>query len=361
MGVLDLGAGAADGLETLLARMLEEDRFAETQRSNQADEAYRGDSLRINEGIRREQQKANTINQQRLDQDRDHNRTVRTVSMRPIGATVSPQEMEREVAAGTPEALYDQQPEQIPSTSFGSAGTRQNEGKSAQILFKGTQSAQDTERRISDAERARDEANRDRDAARAINAAREGRLQSYGPPVVFVGDSNSPTGSRGVARPDAVGQPGPAAATATARLNAYRRTLQMIQDMKGHTADEYASALGPLDATVGAKVQQFLPKPISSAANKVGLAGGGPKGEQIRTNLNRLKSFASFDEGGKQFTGTEQALLESFLALATQQPETAILRLGELEKSLNNTMRQLETGGGGAGGGSRILSITREP
>lgn len=215
MGILGVGAGAAGGLEDLLARNLAQDKFDEEKRVNTSNEDYRNKALNESTAIRK--QTADDTRQERLrqDQDRNENRVTRTVGFRPIGSTVTPKERENEVAAGVPEALYKEQPPQVASAGVAGGATAPSLAKGSgtafgvkkisnaaapgRIEFTGTEAERSGEGKIADAERRAAQANEDRDAARGIAQHREDRLQSYGAPTVVIQDTGG-TGARVVGR-----------------------------------------------------------------------------------------------------------------------------------------------------------------
>lgn len=71
------------------------------------------------------------------------------------------------------------------------------------------------------------------------------------------------------------------------------------------------------------------------------LGVGNDAEETFRTRLGRLKAREAFAEGGKQFTDTEQRLIDEFIAGANKSGPVAKLRLDETLNHARNTLRNL--------------------
>ena len=364
MGMLDIAAGSGEGLEKLLSRLLAEEKFEEEKRQNLATEDIQRRNLEENSGWRKLQIESQRDAREQADKQRENDRVARVIAMRPIGSSVTQAEMDRETAAGVPGAVYEHVPPQAPSRSFGSAGEKHNPAMPADIKFKGTQSQLHSAERIADAEERARRVDEDRDANRDIAERREDRITSYGSPVINIFDPNSPTGNRIVPRGSAEVQGGnasaPAAATQTARINAYKRTIGLIDNLlaENPNPDDFSAALGAYDATIGSAANSYLPKGVKDVLGP-GLTGGGQKGDKIRTTMEALRAFTSFDEGGKQFTGTEKELLDAFLQDVKSQPEVALQRLMEARKRAQATLDQITQQGSGTT--SRIRGIRPRP
>lgn len=150
---LATGAGAGVGLQELLAHKMREAQMqqqqqvqnaniehqqgtlAETSRSHMAEEALRGRQIDSSSADRELQRNLSAQNQSNIDQDRDANRILSTIKMRPIGSDVPFDEMSRETGAGAPSSLYDQAPgDALPNGDVGPPLPK--------IKFKGTQDQQ---------------------------------------------------------------------------------------------------------------------------------------------------------------------------------------------------------------------------
>lgn len=106
MGILDVGAGAATGLEHELARQLADEKFAESKRATRATEGYRNRSLEESTALRQQSQQSLDDNRKAAQQQQTDNRVSRTVAFRPVGSKVTPEEYDQERAAGVPEGVY---------------------------------------------------------------------------------------------------------------------------------------------------------------------------------------------------------------------------------------------------------------
>lgn len=327
--LLSLGAGAGDGLEQLLSRLMAEERLrheqariSETGRANKARESLDERQLIESSALRRATQAS--TDRDRADRERD--RTVdnirQTVKLRPIDSTVTSGERDREVGVGgIPEGNYAYRPPSMGmSTPQGEVGPSEE-----RISWLGTpeQRAAMTNQRLLD---------EDRDANRRIRSHAEDRITGWGPPTITIGDPAAPGGSRIVGR-DQIPKEGAAAplpAGERTRVDAIRETIALLDEIEKHPDKDFEGALGLWDATVGAAAHNY--------AGVDALGGGGSAGESLRDKLNALKARASFQEGGKQFTGTERDLLNSFLADVKHNPQAARTRLKEFRKSAERAL-----------------------
>lgn len=130
MGMLEYGAGAAKGLEQYLAEELAKEKMGEEVRSNKAGEELQGRQLNESSALRRENAAATNAERMRQDEDRNQNRIRQTVSMRPVGSNVTPDERTAETAAGVPSALYKNNLPQVDSRSMAAGVTAPSRGNS---------------------------------------------------------------------------------------------------------------------------------------------------------------------------------------------------------------------------------------
>ena len=79
--------------------------------------------------------------------------------------------------------------------------------------------------------------------------------------------------------------------------------------------------------------------PVGDFFKKFGI--GSDDEESLRTQLGRVRTREAFGEGGKQFTGTEERLVNSFLAGINQNPEMAKVRMNEGLNHARNILRNL--------------------
>ncbi len=155
MGILAMGAGAAEGLNQLLARLLNEEKvrqsqeqISETGRHNLATEGQASRALDINDAYRRDnlstqsQDRALTrADTERRDQNTDLEKKATLqksiVSMRPIGSNVTPEEATADAGIGVSRGSYGE-------FDPGNMGADLQEGgtlpaKPAGMAWKGTQ------------------------------------------------------------------------------------------------------------------------------------------------------------------------------------------------------------------------------
>ncbi len=146
-------------------------------------------------------------------------------------------------------------------------------------------------------------------------------------PIVQVGDPNT---GRTVyqTRDAAIGQPGPLPAGEKDRIAAYNATLDLIDEIE-RTGDKVGwKGLGPIAGRVGAIGKEYL-------------GVGSDDEEALRNKVNQLKAAASFQEGGKQFTGTEKQMLDAFLAGVNQNPSAVKDRLRSFRESAIRSLESL--------------------
>ena len=125
--------------------------------------------------------------------------------------------------------------------------------------------------------------------------------------------------------------PGAMPAAMKEKREAYEQTLSLIDQIKAQGEKTGWKGIGPLQGTVGSAAFRYLGK-------------GNPEEETLRSLMGQLRARASFQEGGKQFTGTEKALLDTFLAQITQNPEAAKTRLASFEASARRALHTMRPG-----------------
>lgn len=122
--LLSMGAGASEGLDNVLQRMLLEAKLkadqenqaghlAETSRHNLAEEDLQGRQHQLMSTDTQARIREQQARDEAATQDRKSGLLRMRTEMRPIGAMVSPQEKEQEIQGGIPSGLYGQ--EQPPS------------------------------------------------------------------------------------------------------------------------------------------------------------------------------------------------------------------------------------------------------
>lgn len=343
-------AGAGQGIDDLMMQMLREAQQEETVRHNKASEGLQGQQIAESAASRRYQSDLTRENQLRLDADRDAARIKNRTTIRPAGSPVTPKEREEELAAGaTSEASYKTDLEDTMGIQPAQPGGEVNVFDMDSIQAADpTYTANETEaqRRT----RVDDEANKVRqqelDEYRRsqldIGRNREQRLESYGPPVVIIGDPNIPGGSRVVPRGEVPegGTGAPLAAADRQRVDAYKNTLDTVDRIiqLGEAVDW--KGIGPIEGRVGSAAMSWF-------------GAGDPREEELRNALAQLTAQASFQEGGKQFTGSEKTMLDEFLASYKQNPRAALTRLRQFQTSGRQMLSNMGVGAStGAPGGN---------
>lgn len=149
------------------------------------------------------------------------------------------------------------------------------------------------------------------------------------PQVVQIADPNNPQRTVYADRSGAIGQTGPLPTDQRDKITAYNATLDLVDRIEQLGKKTGWKGLGPIEGRVGRIGMEYL-------------GMGNPDEEALRNALDKLKAAASFQEGGKQFTGTEKELLEAFLAGVNQNPAAVRTRLQSFKES---AIRSLEAMG----------------
>jgi len=318
--------GAAAGLETVLARRLAEQKFAEEQARAQADLGLRTQGLQLQDQQRRDALAEQTRMHQESEADRADARRLQRINlalMRPIGSYLTEEEVGQEKEMGMPAGFYDRQEggvtEETTPTGINTKVTAPGyrfRGKEADILKGEDQAKRDQDRDL------------DRMTRLTLGQLAASTRNQYGPPLVQVQDPD--TGQTYyMPRTEAGGQMGPRPAAIRERVDAYRNTLDLVNDIESLGDKIGWAGLGGFGLG-GAK-----------RALKRGVGVGSDDAETLRNMLDQLTARASFQEGGKQFTGTEKALLDNFLANVNSNPATAKLRLQTFKESAARSLQSL--------------------
>lgn len=152
-------------------------------------------------------------------------------------------------------------------------------------------------------------------------------------------DPNNPGQTIWTPRSQAAGLPGPQPAGQKDKILAYNSTLDLIDEIEGLGKKTGWKGLGPVEGRLGSIGKEYL-----------GI--GSDDEEQLRNKLNQLKAQASFQEGGKQFTGTEKQMLDAFLAGVNQNPAAVQDRLKTFRESAQRSLTSM-----GAGRRSGVTTI----
>lgn len=166
-------------------------------------------------------------------------------------------------------------------------------------------------------------------------------------PLVQTDDPDNPGNSIWTPRSQAKGMRATLPAGQKDRLKAYTTTLELIDAIEKQGDEIGWKGLGPIRGRIGRIGMEY--------------AGvGDPREEELRNKIDTLKAQASFQEGGKQFTGTEKALLDAFLTGVNQNPTAARTRLKSFKEQAQRSMQSLNgtnpTPGPGAADGGDLYS-----
>ena len=355
-GILNIASGLQDWRDEDYKRRrnqqaddLKSQEFGETVRSNKANEDLRNRTLLDMSELRRIQAKDKEDAQAEAQKNHQDTLAVRTLSLRPVGAPVTEEEMGREIGAGAPSSLY-----KVGEYKYGTMDPAQGEGPIRQrdISFGGTQAQMDAQARIKDAEINAANANADRDAMRADTAAHrafmaslarehEDRMREQGGPVVITQDADG--NIHYVGRGDAVRNDSRPADPPAIRQqgNSLRNDLTMAKEILNEGNATGWAGIGPVAGGVGGTIADYL-GPDSKIANFIG--AGGDKGSALRAKMRDLFASEAFGQGGKNLTGTEKQLVSQFRATAEKNPKQAAVYLDNAIQSIERRLGSIKQG-----------------
>ena len=125
MALLDVGSGAAGGLEVLLARLREQEvlgqrqqALAEAERRDKAEESIQQQSLSENIAAKLAATQAQQEARHTAAQDKTNREAVQSASEIPIGANVPREDVQKYVAAGVSPTRYKEPDSTVQTTTF---------------------------------------------------------------------------------------------------------------------------------------------------------------------------------------------------------------------------------------------------
>lgn len=359
MGWLDVGAGAAGGLESLLKRYREEDLLSdreratrENERSNLATEQYRRDALTESTALRKLQSDMLADQRQRQEEERLADRARQKYGRLAMNTRIPEAEFEADVKTGGISASAGEreyQPEQAAVAEGVPPALARNESTGF-IKLRGTPTEISNEetRKATEAYRAQLDADRDaqraatdadRDAQRAEVAAsrnamlalaqqREGRL-AENPPIVLIADANAPGGVRIVTRGEGVGKEAPAPpAVRTQAINneVGLDQLDRLEEMfKGGAKD----VIGPAEGRARAIGEQIPLVPVNKTFADFESASSAFKNAVIKAIT------------GAQMSEPEATRIMSQIPLVTDKPEVWEARAKQTRLNLQTLAKVL--------------------
>ena len=331
-GLVGLGgaAGASEGFETLLTRRLLEQKQAEEERSNQAQDLYRQQNLEEQKRYRESQ----VAEAERSHTENERARRISLALMQPVGA-FSPSSAIDPMLKDYPElsGFFDYAPQESKE-SRDEQGNYTETVRPAGYRFRGKEADKLKAESLKATEEERRRQDEDRDLNRLTRLSIAQLMANSG--VVPVQDPDTGQ-THYVRRTDAPGQQAPQPGATRERINAYNTTLDMVDDIMALGNEIGWTGLGGMGA---GSAKRFA---------KQAFGVGGDKQEALRDRLDRLRAQASFQEGGKQFTGTEAQLLANFLANVNSNPRTAVIRLKEFRDQANKSLSNLGVNRSNAG------------
>lgn len=344
-----MGRGAAKGLETLYARMREEEELA------QAQEQLRIQSSR-DAANQRNAERGLTIQEgtaKRLERSAELEDSVRNIQLGALrklaggetlagSASVNPNVSSPSHETQVPAFDYADTPQnrttlatagQNPNEIFGTIAHPSQIDKSVkppddkEVFYRGEaikKGQADGDWRALGV--------RDPQWLGATNKAwEENRPDARFPDYAVIGWDPRTNQGNWMSRSDAIKNNAPATPPGAQRdrIAAYESAISLLDEIERLGEEVQWKGLGPIAGRIGPLANEF----------GVGdwVSNNPQKEEQLRNKISQLKAQYSFGEGGKQFTGTEKEMIEAFLANLTGDVEQ---QLKPRLRTMRETMRR---------------------
>lgn len=354
--LLSMGAGASEGLDKYLQRMMLEEQMANAQQKTASDDAYRNKALE-------QSGEANRLTREALQQSRQETQTASlrdderaNISRMPGGTVFTPERYDSviKLRAAAPEQ-FDNQAD--PDPAAGAEGVpmalAQNDPSGAStIRLRKTPTEMAADSRIADAERRAGTAEQALELRRMLGEGNldarnrtENRLESYGGPVVPV---QTPGGVRYTPRGADAVQGGEVSPPKPAAERTANDELKNLLALAENTLTEGDSngwvGVGPIAGTFGKTLRDWTGADVA----------GGAKGQTNRQNISELEAFSSFSQGGKNLTATEKQMMNEYLSNIKQNPKVArqslVRAIDSIKRRQQALMSGIGSGGADAGG-----------
>lgn len=374
--LLGLAAGAGEGLDTFLARMLAEHELEqrgiaqqETGRHNRATEDIQLKSLAENNLTRRSVAGAADADRDAARQDREGVALGKGLDELENNAIVSPETRSRalNLRAVPPERFKGYQPPSMgksdPSQPVGQEEVGPSEGG---FPIVGSAASKLAMSRVGDARAARestDEYRNDmlkfREDTNALARAREGRLTDWGPPVITIGTPDAPGGATIVPR-GRVGEGAPAPPTPTQRVSTsdIDAALKLADRLNTKFNPRF---VGPAEGRYNELMQGV---PVIEADREFAAFGG---------ESNTLKNTIIKAITGAQMSEPEAQRIMGQIPVTTDKPDVWVEKMKATIQNLEDLSRakggnpgrsreSQDSGGlptvGGTFQGGKVLSVT---
>lgn len=338
-----VGAGAAEGLETLLARHRAEEQLqrqqqalAETTRSNQAQEGLRGRALDIDQ---RQAEAALGMQQQMQQMRQEQNAATQAsratddaraqLALMPIGTDISPEDYERFVSRGAAvPGMFEQ--------------TSVMEGDDASeprpiTKFKGT--AQQQHQATTESQRAETEARREREFGERMQRTDRqlNRLESYGPPTVNIFDPNSPTRTSVVPRNQLPpgGAPGPEVPGQRTQITQNAAASEMLEHLNSLFDQGAGKMVGPAEGRLRVLGQKIPGVPVNDLFAEFEAASSAIRNATIKAIT------------GAQLSEPEARRIMSQIPDSADKPEVWKAKYRQSQVNLRNLEKVVGQRGGG--------------
>lgn len=369
---LATGYGAAEGLEKLLIRQRADEEMA---RRIQQDQVLAGHYKHIDDMSGRSQDRldrsadiANDAAQVRADMMKQIGALLKADSassssssggtsstpnlVRPDAANASvvpnsgapvagPREVSGFMRLNTPEGRTMMQMAQLnPNETFGSVPQPHTEASSTDDEYYDSYAKKlGKAGRLDLTTEERNTADHERAVARHIPNS----MASQSEPMLQVDDPDNPGMTMYVPRSQAAGRRAPRSSANKEKIIAYNATLDLIDQIETLGEKTGWKGLGPIEGRLGRAKMSYLGE-------------GNADEEALRNKIDQLRAAASFEQGGKTFTGSEKQMLDEFLGQVNQNPAATKVRLKEFRasafRSLENMGSKRNGPNGEEGGGA---------
>lgn len=359
-GFLAYGAGAHEGLDEILDREYRrqvEERLlaaqAEVARHNQAEEGIQGRTLDMNDLLRRDTLASQDAARQAEIKNKLADNYRAGAVLRPIGATVTPEERGREMEAGIPSGVY-KQTSRYEGMSGDDASEPVGEDMFSWAAKPPNQSTGQTQTKpfhYQGKEIIAQETPEGRIIYQGKDITDDPNLRKSETPDRVLVPVQGPGGEVTYApRGSASGAQTPLPATERQNVEGLDYLNSLVAETLKLGDESGWAGVGPVKGKVLGPIHDYT---------GIDLGGEGTAGQTLRAKIEQIRTESSFAQGGKNLTPTERAALDSFLATVGQDPQTAKLRLQEyMREQQKKREGMLRSGGGapppGGGGGGRI-------
>jgi hypothetical protein len=370
--LLSYGAGAGEGLDNMLQRMLAEEELSqraaaqkEAARHNQATEQYNRENMQLQTQLRGDAQQDRWDIAQRAAKDRATGIALKRAEMQPIGALIEEPDAQSQMEAGVPRANFDWDPGTLGATVAPTADAPMGEERPAKLPgFRWVGSQKDinaVDRLALDKLRADRTADYQKTRGDVAKHA-EARLTDWGPPVLQIADQNAPGGTGFVTRKEAPGKAAPAPPAQRSQEINNEVSLDQLDRLETMQKGRAGGMTGPIEGRARSAGQGIPGVPVDKDFADFEAATSAFRNAVIKAIT------------GAQMSEVEAKRIRQQIPEVTDKPEVWMSKAAQTRKileDLNNRLRtkrpgaQPEQGGipqvGGTFNGGKVTKITPIP